>query len=500
MSRSLVAEENPRVVSENATREEVDIDHVAINIPIGHEEAANTIKAFTGNTILLSTKRGRHWHREGWNFLVLCWNPVIILTMLTDDLKGRMCNFMSARGHVVLPSGNEATHLIRGSEKPVPTMVFLAALIDSGVQFIRIIAFGMKQKLDTFYPIPRDLLLNRATDHGFPPNEWDVSISRRTQSLYLIKPSPPYPHDITINPYPILTPLNPNPRVSLGGNLSIIVEGGEEVLRLKMYNLQFHLLRAYDSEPLPTPINSRQGARSFDHLNSIFSAMEARPDLVGGLRMEIRVRFNHFLDAVSHVIENHLFSPVAFNVRTTYKTITVAEYVIYARGLFRIARRILTANGVMRHDVARELTNREKGIFGTLKLLLGFRHAGYRTDSRAANVWWLRPLPPAPVRQPNFPLAPPHEDQLINISDSDEEEQPPPQQQPPARPAPPPDNVNNELIILARNNRAPRGNRNVSWVEVHRLFHIIHPEINSTADQLRNRVRNLQQRNPDLLE
>ena len=84
MSRSLVVEANPRVVSENATREEVDIDHVAINIPIGHEEAANTIKAFTGNTILLSTKRGRHWHREAWNFLVLCWNPIIILTMLTE--------------------------------------------------------------------------------------------------------------------------------------------------------------------------------------------------------------------------------------------------------------------------------------------------------------------------------------------------------------------------------------------------------------------------------
>jgi hypothetical protein len=114
--------------------------------------------------------------------------------MLTNDIKQRLCNYFSANGHTVIPSGDEASHLIRGSEKPVPTMVLLAALIDSGVDFVRIIAFGMKQKLDTFPPIPRDLLLNpSATDHGFPPNEWDVSISRRTQSLYLIKPSPPYP-------------------------------------------------------------------------------------------------------------------------------------------------------------------------------------------------------------------------------------------------------------------------------------------------------------------
>jgi hypothetical protein len=450
---------------------------------------------------MLSTKKGRHWHREAWNFIVLCWNPVIILAMLTNDIKDRMCNYLSANGHTVLPSGSQASHLIRGSEKPVPTMVFLAALIDSGVEFVRIIAFCMKQKLDTFPPIPGDLLLNpSATDHGFPPNEWDVSISRRTQSLYLIKPSPPYPHDITINPYPILTPLNPNPRVSLGGNLNIVVEGGEQVLRLKMYNLQFHLLRAWDSEPLPTPVNSRQGARSFDHLNAILAAMEAKPELVGGLRMEIRLRFNHLIDAVNHAIENHLFNPVAFNVRTTYKTITVAEYLIYARGLFRSARRIFSANGIMRHDVARELTDREKAMFGDLKLLLGFRHAGYRTDSRADNVWWLRPLPPAPIRQPIIPPAAPPQQQLINISDSDEEEQPPPQQQPPARPAPPPDHLNNALIVLARNNRSPRGNHNVSWQEVHRLFTIMHPEINSTVDQIRNRVRNLQRRNPDLLE
>ena len=143
----------------------------------------------------------------------------------------------------------------------------------------------------------------------------------------------------------------------------------------------------------------------------------------------------------------------------------------------------------MRYDVARELTNREKAMFGDLKLLLGFRHAGYRTDSRAANVWWLRPLPPAPIRQPIIPPAAPPQQQFINVSDSDEEEQPPPQQQPPARPAPPPDHLNNALIVLARNNRAPRGNRNVSWQEVHRLFTIMHPEMPCSFT-----IRNIQPR------
>ena len=133
-------------------------------------------------------------------------------------------------------------------------------------------------------------------------------------------------------------------------------------------------------------------------------------------------------------------------------------------------------------------------MFGDLKLLLGFRHAGYRTESRADNIWWLRPLPPTPIRQPIIPPAAPPQQDLISISDSDDKEQPPPQQQPPARAAPPPDNLNDALIVLARNNRAPRGDHNISWQEVHRLFTMMHPEVNSTSDQLRNRVRNLQRK------
>jgi hypothetical protein len=153
--------------------------------------------------------------------------------MFSNKLKQGLCNYFSENGHTVLPSGEEAKHLICGANKPVPTMVLIAALINAGVDFVRMISFGMKQKLDTFPPIPRDLLDQNALAHGFPPNEWDVSLSRWTQSLYLIKPLPPYPHNITINPYPILTPLNPNPRVTLGGNLNIVVAGGGPSLEVE---------------------------------------------------------------------------------------------------------------------------------------------------------------------------------------------------------------------------------------------------------------------------
>jgi hypothetical protein len=139
----------------------------------------------------------------------------------------------------------------------------------------------MKMKLDTFPDLPRDLLDCNATDNGYPPNEWDISLSRRTDFLYLIKPHPPYPLHITPNPYPILTPLNPNPRVTLGGNLNLAIVDDGPVTALKIYNLQYHLLRAANSQPWNAAVTTRQGARAFENMHAILVAMQTSRHLVG---------------------------------------------------------------------------------------------------------------------------------------------------------------------------------------------------------------------------
>lgn len=196
-------------------------------------------------------------------------------------------------------------------------------------------------------------------------------------------------------------------------------------------------------------------------MNAILVAMHPSRNLVGGLRMEVRIKFNHHMDAIHHIIQHHLFNPSNFEVRTSCKTITVAENQRYANQLFCTARQILTRNRVMRHDVHRELTLREKAILGDLKLLLGYRHAGYRSDARLGAYWWLNrnPAPPVPPQAPIPPQQPP---QLFNL-DSDDEDQSPPAPQPPPRP--PPNNLDHALIILAQNNRSAIGNHAVSWQE-----------------------------------
>jgi hypothetical protein len=67
------------------------------------------------------------------------------------------------------------------------------------------------------------------------------------------------------------------------------------------------------------------------------------------------------------------------------------------------------------------------------------------------------------------------------------------------RSASPPDQVNNALVILAYNNHSARGQYRVNWQEVHCVFTLRDPELNSTSEQICNRVRNLQRKNPNLL-
>ena len=140
----------------------------AINLPVNDEETEDVLKSLVGNAVQLATDKGRLWHREHWNFLILAWNPIIILTTFSNVTKDHLCDYFSNNGHVVLPSGEGASHIIRGSNKPVPTTTFMAALIDADVDFVRLINFGMKKKLHTFPHLPRELLSCNTTDHGYP--------------------------------------------------------------------------------------------------------------------------------------------------------------------------------------------------------------------------------------------------------------------------------------------------------------------------------------------
>ena len=63
---------------------------------------------------MLSTSRGRNWHQEAWDFMVLTHNPIITLTINSQQVKEEMCNYFCTKGHVVLPSGEGVRHMVIG--------------------------------------------------------------------------------------------------------------------------------------------------------------------------------------------------------------------------------------------------------------------------------------------------------------------------------------------------------------------------------------------------
>ncbi|CAB3985149.1 Hypothetical predicted protein [Paramuricea clavata] len=116
------------------------------------------------------------------------------------------------------------------------------------------------------------------------------------------------------------------------------------------------------------------------------------------------------------------------------------------RELFQLAKETGLPVGISIGEKG-ELTLLEKAILGDLKLLLGYRHAGYRSDRTLGAYWRLDRNPAAPIPLQELPPRRPPQ-VMINL-DSDEDEQPPAENKPPARPRPPPTNLNHALVILA---------------------------------------------------
>jgi hypothetical protein len=83
----IINDDDPAVVRNIVHEEELDIDHVAINIPVGHDQTQELLTSLVGNTITLSTNKGRTWHREQWNFMALAWHPFIVLTMMYHAIR-----------------------------------------------------------------------------------------------------------------------------------------------------------------------------------------------------------------------------------------------------------------------------------------------------------------------------------------------------------------------------------------------------------------------------
>ena len=97
-----------------------------------------------------------------------------------------------------------------------------------------------------------------------------------------------------------VTTLSFFPHYNLGGNITLTMEDSiiaPQVLKMKMYNVMYHLLRASNPFPLPAPNNTRQAARRFEQFTSLLHVLTTNQERVGGIRVELRVRHTHLEDS-----------------------------------------------------------------------------------------------------------------------------------------------------------------------------------------------------------
>ncbi|CAB3983269.1 Hypothetical predicted protein, partial [Paramuricea clavata] len=196
-------------------------------------------------------------------------------------------------------------------------------------------------------------------------------------------------------------------------------------------------------------------------------------------------RTDYLYMAKATVLCPNAFTPEFYGVNMEYYMVSVPIYIGKAKRIFALARAILTCEGVMRHHVSRLLTGPERNLFGDLKLLLAYRHAGYHTVIGAFNNWWGNDEP-EPLRiQPRIPQAntPPAamdvNDVVIN--------NPVVNRNPNQNPIPLAEQIDTMLILIARDNRSPQGQRRINWARVHASFTRRYPEDGRMKDQLKNR-------------
>ena len=77
-------------------------------------------------------------------------------------------------------------------------------------------------------------------------------------------------------------------------------------------------------------------------MTSILHVLTSNPNLVGGLRVEVRTRMTLLNDAINLLIERQMFKPQSYNVNVTCLKVMVNIYLLRAQQVFRTARAILT--------------------------------------------------------------------------------------------------------------------------------------------------------------
>lgn len=196
----------------------------------------------------------------------------------------------------------------------------------TGATTLRLIGYGMKTPV-RFIPEKLELALQRAVQNPrIQPrnfNQFDISCSAKSNCMFGLK-VPRNREGFEVDYFPLWNVLDstPGPGRELGGNFTVrnfnFNEGEfKGVLQVKMYNIIYHVMKTTSSHSdLQAPVrNVGNFNRRLQLMLKLMRTFQQHPDLICGLRIEVRIQARTLGEAVTIFRNLKLNNPfVTFNM------------------------------------------------------------------------------------------------------------------------------------------------------------------------------------------
>ena len=135
---------------QNVDANDINIDLYVLNYAVTHPHFAVTMETMLVRNVMLTSSSKQPYpstHFLDQNTFPISFHPSVVLVPhygRPDTLKYIICSHLRDMDHMVFPFQPQHNWLVNGTEKGVPTLVLMTALIDSGVNYVRLIHFGTK--------------------------------------------------------------------------------------------------------------------------------------------------------------------------------------------------------------------------------------------------------------------------------------------------------------------------------------------------------------------
>ena len=185
------------IIPQNISVADIDIDLYSVNY-VHHNDFGQNMALMLGPNVMLTSSSTRSYLSTPFldnHTFPVAFHPSVVLVrqhIRPDLLKQEICSQLRDLGQMVFAAEGNQNYLISGMDKGVPAQVLVRAIIQSGIQYVRVIHFGTKMPYSVF-PEQGDIVREcDAVDSGaLEENEYHISVN--VTNSYMLSAKVEYP-------------------------------------------------------------------------------------------------------------------------------------------------------------------------------------------------------------------------------------------------------------------------------------------------------------------